>query len=75
VHGFGYVGRMIANPLDILAAKDEMHTEYRGGRIVDHVRKQFAKERGIQAIKVLVTSPNFDRFCYVSAGEAIQYIP
>jgi hypothetical protein len=28
MHGFGYVGRMIAHPLDILAAKDEMHAAW-----------------------------------------------
>jgi len=64
-----------AHPLDILGAKDEMNTEYRGRGIVDHVCEQFAKEGGIQAVNVLVAGPNFDRFCYISAGEAIQYIP
>ena len=66
---------MIPYPLNILGTKDEMHTEYRSRGIVDHVREQFAKEGGIQAVNMLVAGPNFDRFCYISAGKTIQYIP
>src|SRR3984893_12774578 len=75
MHGFGYVGRMIAHPLDILGAKDQMHAEYHGSGILDHVREQLAKKRSIYAVNVLVTGPNFDRFCHISAGETIQHIP
>jgi hypothetical protein len=75
MHGFGYVGRMIAHPLDILGAKDEMHAEYHGSGILDHVREQLAKKRSIYAVNVLVTGPNFDRFCHISTGETIQHIP
>jgi hypothetical protein len=69
------IGRMIAHPLDILDAKDEMHAgDHRSG-LLDHLRHKLAKERRMQAVKILVTNPNFDRLCHVSAGDAIQHLP
>jgi hypothetical protein len=52
-----------------------MHPANHSGVIRDHVHQQFSKQEGIQSVNVLVAGPNFHRFCYISAREAMQYIP
>jgi hypothetical protein len=73
--GFRDIGRMIADPLDILRAKDEVDGGRDGSGILHHVGEQLTKQRCIEAIDILITRPDLDGLGHVAIGKTVEHIP
>jgi hypothetical protein len=73
--GFRDIGRMIADPLDILRAKDEVDGRRDGSGILHHVGEQLTKQRCIKAIDILITRPDLDSLGHVAIGKTVEDIP
>ena len=60
-HGFGDVGGMVADPLDVLGAEHQMDAERDVARVFHHVGQQFAEQRGADGVDFLVALPDRHR--------------
>ena len=65
-HRLGDVGGVVADPLDVLGAEQQMRAEPDVARILHHVGQQFAEQRGADGVDLLVAasrppSPTADR--------------
>jgi len=66
VRGFGNVGGVVADSLQVLGAEQQVRAEADAARILHHVRQQLAKQRGEQRIDGAIGAPNLQR-CSVIA--------
>ena len=73
-HGFGDVGRVIADPLDVLRAKQKMGAERDVARILHHMRQKIAEHRIFERIEIDVPLPDVERPLDVALGVGVEHV-
>ena len=73
-HGFGDVGRVIADPLDVLRAEQEMGAEGDVARILHHMRQEIAEHRVFQRVEIGVPLPDVARPLDVALRVGVEHV-
>ena len=73
-HGFGDVGRVIADPLDVLRAEQKMGAEGDVARILHHMRQKIAEHRVFQRVEIDVPLPDVERPLDVALGVGVEHV-
>ena len=74
MHGFGNIGRMIANAFEVLGNEQQMRRVADFAGIFHHVGQQLAKQRIVNLIDFSVTAPRRHRGIGITPGLGIQHI-
>src|SRR5271166_4672626 len=70
----GDVGRMVADPFDVLRAKEQMRAERDVAWILHHVGQEIAENRIFQRIEIDVALPDFARALAVTLRVCVELL-
>ena len=68
------VGGVVADPLDVLGAEQEMSAERNVARILHHVGEELAEQRGIEGVDLIVALPHVERRLRVLLGIGVENV-
>src|SRR5579863_9406419 len=74
IDGFGDVGGMVADTLDVLGAEHQMHAEGDIARILHHIGEELAEQRRAHRIDFFVAVPDRKRGRQVAAGIGVEHL-
>ena len=72
MHDLRDVGRVVADPLDILGAEEKVRAEGDVPRVLHHVGEQLAEQRGIHRVDLVVPLPDRQRAIEVTRGIGVE---